>query len=51
MGPSGADVSTTDGRAWAPAGGDGYDALSVSPDGRVGIATGARGKIARVSLR
>ena len=51
VGPSGADVSIDDGRTWTPAGGDGYDALSVSPDGQVGFATGARGRIARVTLR
>jgi len=51
VGPSGSDVSRDDGRSWAPAGGDGYDALSVSPDGRAGIATGARGRIARLSAQ
>ena len=51
VGPSGADVSIDDGRTWSPAGGEGYDALSVSPDGRVGFATGARGRIARVTVR
>ena len=51
VGPSGSDVSTDDGSAWTPAGGDGYDALSVSQDGRVGIATGSGGRIARVSVR
>lgn len=51
VGRSGADVSVDDGRTWAPAGGYGYDASSVSPDGRVGFATGARGPIARVTSR
>ncbi|AMY12105.1 Ycf48-like protein [Luteitalea pratensis] len=51
VGPSGADVSIDDGRTWSPAGGDGYDALSVSPDGQAGFATGARGRIARVTVR
>ena len=39
-----------DGRAWTPAGGDGYDAFSASPRGDVGWATGAGGRIARVTL-
>jgi hypothetical protein len=51
VGPSGADASVDDGLSWTPAGGDGYDALSVSPDGRVGFATGARGRIARVTVK
>jgi photosystem II stability/assembly factor-like uncharacterized protein len=50
IGPRGSDWSATDGRAWAPAGGDGYDAFSGSPGGEVGWATGAGGRIARVSL-
>jgi photosystem II stability/assembly factor-like uncharacterized protein len=51
VGPSGADVSIDNGRTWAPAGGDGYDAVSVSPDGRVGIAAGSGGRIARLTVR
>lgn len=51
VGPSGADVSVDDGRTWSPAGGDGYDALSVSPDGQLGFATGSRGRMAKVTVR
>jgi len=51
VGPSGADLSTSDGYSWTPAGGEGYDALSVAPGGRVGFATGSRGRIARVTMR
>jgi len=51
VGPSGADVSMDDGRTWSPAGGDGYDALSISPDGHAAFATGARGRIARVTVK
>jgi photosystem II stability/assembly factor-like uncharacterized protein len=51
VGPSGADLSVDDGRTWSPAGGDGYDALSVGPDGQVGFVTGSRGRIARVTVR
>lgn len=46
VGPSGSDWSADDGRTWAPAGGDGYDALSVVPGGVAGWATGADGRIA-----
>jgi photosystem II stability/assembly factor-like uncharacterized protein len=50
IGPRGSDWSAIDGRAWTPAGGDGYDAFSVTPRGDVGWATGAGGRIARVTL-
>jgi hypothetical protein len=36
IGPRGSDWSTVDGQAWTPAGGDGYDAFSVSPHGMWG---------------
>jgi photosystem II stability/assembly factor-like uncharacterized protein len=48
VGPSGADRSDDDGRTWAPAAGDGLDALSFAPRTLVGWGTGARGRIARV---
>jgi hypothetical protein len=48
VGPRGSDWSA-DGQTWAPAGGDGYDALSLAPGGDVGWATGAGGRIARVT--
>ena len=48
IGPRGSDWSAADGRAWRPAGGEGYDALSISPRGDVGWASGAGGRIARV---
>ena len=50
VGPSGADWSSDGGRTWQPAGGDGYDAFSAAPSGRVGWATGAGGRIARVTF-
>jgi photosystem II stability/assembly factor-like uncharacterized protein len=50
IGPRGSDWSAVDGRAWTPAAGDGYDAFSVSPRGDVGWATGAGGRIARVTI-
>ena len=50
VGPSGADWSGDDGRTWQPAGGDGYDAFSAAPAGAVGWATGAGGRIARVTF-
>jgi len=49
VGPTGADWSADDGRTWSPAGGDGYDALSITPDGAVAWASGAGGRLARVS--
>jgi pimeloyl-ACP methyl ester carboxylesterase/photosystem II stability/assembly factor-like uncharacterized protein len=49
VGPAGADVSGDGGRSWMPAGGDGYDALSLAPGTSVGWATGAGGRIARVT--
>jgi photosystem II stability/assembly factor-like uncharacterized protein len=51
VGPNGADWSTDDGRSWQPAGGEGYDALSLAPSGDVGWAVGSNGRIARVTIR
>lgn len=51
VGPTGSDVSLDDGDTWAPAGGDGYDAVSVAPDGRVAYASGAGGRLARLAVR
>lgn len=50
VGPAGSDWSTDDGRSWTPAGGDGYDAVSLAPGGAIGWATGAGGRIASVTL-
>ena len=50
VGPAGSDWSTDDGHTWTPAGGEGYDAVSLAPGGAVGWATGAGGRIAAVSL-
>jgi photosystem II stability/assembly factor-like uncharacterized protein len=50
VGPAGSDWSGDGGRTWQPAGGDGYDAFSVAPSGTVGWATGAGGRIARVTI-
>ena len=50
VGPAGSDWSTDDGGTWTPAGGDGYDAVSLAPGGAFGWATGAGGRIAAVSL-
>lgn len=51
VGPSGSDWSVDDGRTWTPAGGDGYDALSLVPADSTGWATGAGGRLARVTAR
>ena len=48
VGPSGSDWSADNGRTWTPAGGDGYDALSLGPRGSVGWAVGAGGRLARI---
>ncbi len=50
IGPRGSDWSAAGGRSWTPAGGDGYDAFSLSPRGDVGWATGAGGRVARVTF-
>ncbi len=50
IGPKGADWSTDGGQTWSPAGGDGYDAFSAARPGDVGWATGAGGRIARLSF-
>ncbi len=50
VGPAGSDWSTDDGHSWTPAGGDGYDAVSLAPGGAIGWATGAGGRIASVTL-
>ena len=50
VGPSGSDLSHDDGHTWTPAGGAGYDALSLAPREATGWATGAGGRIARVTL-
>lgn len=50
VGPSGSDWSSDGGASWQPAGGEGYDALSLAPTGAVGWATGAAGRIARLTF-
>jgi photosystem II stability/assembly factor-like uncharacterized protein len=50
VGPRGADWSKDGGRRWQPAGGDGYDALSIARTGDVAWATGAGGRIARLTI-
>jgi photosystem II stability/assembly factor-like uncharacterized protein len=53
VGPSGADLSTDDGRSWrpiAPASGGGFHTFSIPPNGRMGWAwaAGEKGRIARL---
>lgn len=50
VGPAGSDISDDDGRTWTPAGGAGYDALSFAPRVATGWATGAGGRMARLTL-
>jgi photosystem II stability/assembly factor-like uncharacterized protein len=51
VGPSGADLSTDDGRSWQPiepAEGGGFHTFSIAPNGRVGWGAGEKGRIARL---
>ena len=48
VGPSGADISSDDGRTWLPVEGDGYHAFSFAPRGSVGWAVGESGRIAKL---
>lgn len=50
VGPAGSDRADEAAGAWTPAGGDGYDAVSVHAASGTGWATGAGGRIARVSV-
>jgi len=49
LGPSGADWSSDDGRTWAPLAGEGFDTVSVAPDGAA-WAAGQQGRITRLTL-
>ena len=51
LGPAGADWSADDGRTWAPAGGVGYDTVSLAGTAPVLFASGADGRVARISVR
>lgn len=48
VGPTGADVSTDDGRTWRRLADDGYHAVSLAPGG-VGYAVGDDGRVGRLS--
>jgi len=50
VGPAGSDRADEAAGAWTPAGGDGYDAVSVHAASGTGWATGSGGRIARVSV-
>ena len=51
VGPSGADWSSDEGRSWTPVTGDGFDTLNFAGRMRTGWASGAGGRIARLSIR
>lgn len=51
VGPAGSDRSDDDGRTWEPVAGEGYDALSIEPRGRVAWAVGDGGRIGKLVLR
>ena len=48
VGPSGTDVSTTNGRTWTPVPGPGFHAMSFAPKSSIGWAVGEKGSIARI---
>jgi photosystem II stability/assembly factor-like uncharacterized protein len=51
VGPSGADLSTDDGRSWRPiepAPGGGFHTFSIAPSGQMGWGAGEKGRIARL---
>ena len=51
VGPSGADLSTDDGRSWQPiepAPGGGFHTFSIAPSGQAGWGAGEKGRIARL---
>jgi photosystem II stability/assembly factor-like uncharacterized protein len=50
IGPSGADVSTDNGRTWTAVDADGYDTASFAPAARVGWAAGDKGRIAKLTI-
>jgi photosystem II stability/assembly factor-like uncharacterized protein len=50
IGPSGADVSTDDGRSWRPIAGPGFHALSFAPGTATAWGVGEQGAIARLDL-
>jgi photosystem II stability/assembly factor-like uncharacterized protein len=50
IGPQGADVSTDDGRTWAPFGTEGFHTFSFAPSGAVGWGAGGRGKVGRLEI-
>jgi photosystem II stability/assembly factor-like uncharacterized protein len=45
VGPSGIDISADGGRTWTAKAGEGFDAISISPDGAA-WASGSRGRVA-----
>lgn len=50
VGPAGADWADGTAGVWTPAGGDGYDAVSIHAASGTGWATGSGGRIARVAV-
>jgi photosystem II stability/assembly factor-like uncharacterized protein len=50
VGPTGADWSTDDGASWTPLDAEGFDTLSVAPDGGTAWAAGQRGRLSKLTL-
>jgi photosystem II stability/assembly factor-like uncharacterized protein len=51
VGPSGADISTDDGRTWAAVSGPGYDTFSFAPGRSYGWGAGSGGRIGRFEIQ
>jgi photosystem II stability/assembly factor-like uncharacterized protein len=50
VGPSGADVSSDDGRTWQPIDGGGYHAFAIARDGKSAWGVGERGAIGKFTV-
>ncbi|MFN8062510.1 MAG: hypothetical protein U0Q12_25385 [Vicinamibacterales bacterium] len=50
VGPTGADLSTDDGRTWSPIGGPGYHTFAFAPGRRTGWGAGAKGRVGSLRL-
>ena len=50
IGPSGADVSSDEGRTWSPLATEGFDTVSVARTGGAAWAAGQRGRISKLTL-
>jgi hypothetical protein len=49
VGPSGADISTDDGRTWTKIEGPGFQTFAFAPNGSAGWGAGSLGRIAKLT--